>query len=52
MNIIERNIALLKKLCIEHKVSKLYVFGSVNTNKFNNESDIDFFVTFDSIDLA
>ena len=51
MNLIERNIARLKRLCTKYKVAKLYVFGSVNTDKFNSESDIDFLVTFDSIDL-
>ncbi len=51
MNIIEKNITLLKKLCAKYKVVKLYVFGSVLTDKFDNDSDIDFLVTFDSIDL-
>ncbi len=51
MDLIERNIARLKRLCAKYKVAKLYVFGSVNTDKFNNESDIDFLVTFDPIDL-
>ena len=51
MNLVEKNIARLKRLCAKYKVAKLYVFGSVNTDKFNSESDIDFLVTFDSIDL-
>ena len=51
MNLIERNIARLKRLCAKYQVAKLYVFGSVITDKFNSESDIDFIVTFDSVDL-
>ncbi|MCD4793936.1 MAG: nucleotidyltransferase domain-containing protein [Bacteroidales bacterium] len=51
MNLIERNIVKLKKLCYKYKVSKLYVFGSVISDKFRNESDIDFLVTFDTIEL-
>ncbi len=34
-------IALLKK----HKIQKAYVFGSVLTNDFNENSDVDFLVT-------
>ena len=51
MNLIERNIARLQRLCTQYKVAKLYVFGSVNTDKFDDDSDIDFLVTFDPIDL-
>ena len=29
------------KLCKGHKVKSLYAFGSVLTDKFNDESDID-----------
>lgn len=51
MNIVEKNIDRLKRLCEKYKVAKLYVFGSVISNRFNKESDIDFLVTFDKIDL-
>jgi predicted nucleotidyltransferase len=51
MNIVEKNIDRLKKLCKKYKVSKLYVFGSVISNRFNEESDIDFIVVFDEIEL-
>jgi len=36
----------INKLCYNHSVKTLYVFGSVLTNKFNSESDIDFLVEF------
>jgi len=51
MNLIERNMAKLKKLCSKYNVAKLYVFGSANTDQFKDDSDIDFLVTFNSIDL-
>ncbi|MDL2262921.1 nucleotidyltransferase domain-containing protein [Bacteroidales bacterium OttesenSCG-928-I21] len=37
----------IEKLCKQYKVHSLYVFGSVNTNSFNAESDIDFLIAFE-----
>jgi len=51
MNIIERNIEILIDLCKQHKVKELYIFGSVLTSKFNDSSDIDFLVQFETVDL-
>ena len=39
----------LKRLCELYKVRSMYVFGSVCTDKFNDESDIDFLITFDNL---
>lgn len=39
------------KLCEAHKVKCLYAFGSVLTNSFNTNSDIDFIVDFINIDV-
>lgn len=39
------------KLCESHKVKTLYAFGSILTNKFNSESDIDLIVDFVNISL-
>lgn len=39
----------IEKLCEQHKVKSLYAFGSVLTNQFNNESDIDLIVDFQEI---
>ena len=47
MKLIQRNIAQIVALCEKHKVESLYVFGSVLTDRFNDESDIDFVVVFD-----
>ena len=51
MDLIERNIDKIRDLCLKHKVGRLFVFGSVLTNRFKNESDIDFIVDFKDIDL-
>lgn len=47
MKLIQRHISQIAALCEKHKVASLYVFGSVLTDRFNNESDIDFVVIFD-----
>lgn len=39
----------IAKLCETHRVKSLYAFGSVLTDKFNSESDIDFIVDFKNI---
>lgn len=36
----------ISKLCEIHKVNSLYAFGSILTDKFNVESDVDFIVDF------
>ena len=38
------HISEIKKLCEQNKVDKLYVFGSVLTDKFSKDSDVDFVV--------
>jgi uncharacterized protein len=43
-----QNIEEVKNVCWQHKVKKLYAFGSVCTNAFSNKSDIDFLVAFES----
>jgi predicted nucleotidyltransferase len=44
-------IPTLNILCEQHKVNKLFAFGSVLTNRFNDESDIDMVVDFKDVDL-
>lgn len=48
MKLIELNIDRIIGLCKKYKVAKLWVFGSVLTPRFNEQSDIDFSVIFDS----
>lgn len=38
-------------LCQEYKVKSMYVFGSVCTDKFTDQSDIDFLIAFDNVSL-
>lgn len=52
MTLIDQHINDIKKLCADHKVKQLYAFGSVLTNRFNNESDIDLIVDFDPMDFS
>lgn len=39
------------RLCEIHKVKKLYAFGSVITEIFNGNSDVDLIVEFETINL-
>ena len=41
----------ISKLCETHKVKSLYAFGSVLSDKFNDESDIDLIVNFSDVQL-
>ena len=47
MKLIEMNIDKIIALCKKYKVAKLWVFGSILTPRFNDESDVDFLVDFD-----
>lgn len=38
-------------MCQLHKVERLYVFGSVLTDRFHEKSDVDFLVQFGDISL-
>lgn len=51
MNVIDQNIEIIRDLCSKHKVSRLFVFGSVLTKKFKKSSDIDLLVDFKDVDL-
>jgi predicted nucleotidyltransferase len=46
MNLILEKASAINKLCEKHKVKRLYAFGSVLTDSFNAESDVDFLVDF------
>lgn len=49
IKLIEKNKKKISELCRKHKVKQLYLFGSANTAKFNQESDLDFLISFDSV---
>ena len=44
--IITKHIKILWQLCEKHDVTKFFVFGSVLSDKFSSQSDIDFLVYF------
>ena len=50
MNLIERNLHAIIELCRRHKVKELSVFGSILTDRFNDNSDVDLLVNFDEVD--
>ena len=47
MKLIELNMDRIIALCKKYKVAKLWVFGSILTPHFNDESDVDLSVSFD-----
>ena len=47
MKLIEMNLEKIIALCKKYKVAKLWVFGSILTPRFNDNSDVDFLVDFD-----
>lgn len=47
MKLIELNIGRIAELCKKYRVKRLFVFGSILTDSFNGESDVDFSVDFD-----
>lgn len=51
MGFLENHIADISKLCKSHKVKALYAFGSVLTDKFNDQSDVDLVVDFQPLDV-
>ncbi len=52
MKLIENNMDAIAALCRKYKVAKLWVFGSVLTPRFTENSDIDLLVVFDKSKIA
>ena len=50
MKLIELNLQHILDLCRKHKVKTLSVFGSILTDKFKEDSDVDMLVDFEPID--
>ena len=50
MKLIELNLQRILDLCRKHRVKSLAVFGSILTDRFNDKSDVDLLVDFESID--
>lgn len=51
MTIIEKNRDKIIALCDKHRVARLFVFGSVLTENFKKNSDIDLLVDFSGVEL-
>lgn len=49
MNFLTNYLSSIFSLCKKHKVSKLFAFGSVLTNRFTDESDVDLVVEFQNM---
>jgi len=45
-SIIINNLSEIKRLLNQYKVKRAYAFGSVCTDKFNDQSDIDLLIAF------
>lgn len=50
MKLIELNLQRIFDLCKLHKVKSLSVFGSILTDRFNEQSDVDLLVDFETVD--
>ena len=51
MTLIDKHTTDIQRLCVVHKVRRLYVFGSVLTERFKSNSDVDLIVDFEPLDL-
>lgn len=51
MKLIEKNIQAISALCKKHKVQRMFVFGSILTNRFNDDSDVDLLVDFNKAEV-
>ena len=49
--IINEKLNDIAALCYSHKVKELYAFGSVCTENFNEDSDIDLLIAFENISI-
>jgi len=50
--IITDNIDSITSLCVNHNVKSLFAFGSVCTDSFNSQSDIDLLIAFKKMDYG
>jgi len=51
MNFLAKHIDAIRNLCSRHHVKQLYAFGSVLTDQFGADSDVDLIVDFDAVKL-
>jgi len=51
MKLIDDKKQKLNQICIDLNVKKLYLFGSILTNEFKDDNDIDMLIQFSVMDL-
>ncbi len=49
--LLEKNLVQIKGYCKDYHVDKLHVFGSITTNNFTENSDVDFLVKFKDVSV-
>ncbi len=49
MSLIDQYKEEIIQTCSDHQVEKLFIFGSVKTENFNDQSDIDFLIQFSAL---
>ena len=52
MKLIENNIQKIAALCNKYKVNKLFAFGSILTDRFSDDSDVDLVVSFNKTEVS
>ena len=50
--VLNENLPKIRELCQKHKIKKLWVFGSVLTGNFRDDSDIDFLHEWDEENIS
>jgi predicted nucleotidyltransferase len=50
--LLNENMDKIKALCMTYNVKNLFAFGSVCTDKFNDQSDIDLLISFNQMDYG
>ncbi|NBR15300.1 MAG: nucleotidyltransferase domain-containing protein [Flavobacteriales bacterium] len=51
-SLIESNIQKIKALCAMYNVKSMFAFGSICTDKFNDESDVDLLISFQPMEFG
>lgn len=51
-SILEDNLEIIRLICKEHHVIRMYAFGSVCTSHFDGNSDIDLLVAFEPLEFG
>lgn len=50
--LLAENMDEIKSLCMTHNVKNLFAFGSICTDRFNDNSDIDLLISFNPMDFG